>query len=771
MKKQILSLDGAWELFHFPQRGSPVQTPDQLDDHLVLPAVVPGEAQLDLVRAKVLPEPYEDQNIRALRPYEFHEWWYRRRFACPPPREGERLVLRFAGVDCRADYYLDGVLFGQSDNALIEHEFDVTARLAVGEEHTLVVHIHSPVETAMERAGEAEPTERALEGGYEGLRLRRAPSSYGWDILCRCVTAGLWRSVTLERRGPHRAAQMYLTTRHISRSGEQVSARLRLHYVFETDALADGLSLRLEGFFGGEEDPAFTLDRPVWFVAGAEEFDVPDARLWWPAGYFEEGQDEAALYRVRLTLRRGAEVLCERWEPLGIRTLRLERTDVTTPQQPGNFCFSVNGTPILCKGSNWVPLDAFHSRDAARYDRALALFRESGCNMVRCWGGNVYEDTAFYDLCDRYGILVWQDFSFACARYPRQETFYEDCRREARRVILKFRQHPSLALWSGDNECDCMYTGMGSDPNRNLLTREVLRREAEGLDGERPYLPSSPYLSPDVIAGKGKPSEDHLWGPRDYYKGPFYLNADARFVSEMGYHGCPDRASLEEFLPPEALWPWRDNPAWITHASDFLGADGPYAYRVELMAKQIGELFGAVPEELDSFILASQLTQAEAKKFFIETARLRKWERAGILWWNMLDGWPQFSDAVVDWYFRKKLAYDFICRVQRPLCLMMTEPADWHCQLVAGNDSRRERAGHGRCWDAESGETLWEGDFRVPANENITLARIPVRASAQRLLLIEWEAGGEAGRNHYLAGPPPFDLRRIAALLLPWFGR
>ena len=756
-----LSLNGRWELFGFPQRTSPVKTPADLVNHDPLPADVPGEAQLALSEAGLLPaDLYRGLNMQQLRPYEFYEWWYRKSFAASPAAESEKRVLVFEGADCVASYYLNGTLFGQSENALIAHEFDVTGLLREGE-NELVVRLASPIEEAAARANSIPAVTRPhAMGAMEGLRLRRVPSSHGWDIMCRCVTCGLWRGVRLETRGPHRVTQMYLCTRSVDREANR--ARLRLFHVFETDALHEGLRYRLEGFLGDAQAPAFVFEKTLWFVAGAEEFDIDNPQLWWPAGYGKQ-----PLYRVRLSLWRGDELLCERWDTLGIRTVKLERTEVTTAEKPGKFQFYVNGEPIMCKGSNWVPLDAFHSRDPGRYEKAVGMLRDIHCNMLRCWGGNVYEDHAFYDLCDRYGILVWQDFTMACNLYPRDEEFFSQMRTEARAVIQKLRQHACIALWSGDNECDYYYRMPGlDDPNRNLATREVLRLEVENHDGERDYLPSSPYYGPEYAAGKGSPSELHLWGPRVYYKDKFYTESSAHFVSEMGFHGCPNRESMEKFLTPEGLWPdnprpWQGNPEWFLHASCFTATeDGPWAGRNHMMANQIAEVFGEIPDNLDDFIQASQLVQAEAFKFFIEMARLRKWDRSGVIWWNLIDGWPQFSDAVVDWYWGKKLAYHWIKRAQEPLQLMFTEPESWHITLVAGNDSLQARTGSYRVWDAESGETVLEGAFDVPANENKTIARLRVCGGEQKLFLMEWESGGETGRSHYLHGKPPLQSPR-----------
>ena len=188
------------------------------------------------------------------------------------------------------------------------------------------------------------------------------------------------------------------------------------------------------------------------------------------------------------------------------------------------------------------------------------------------------------------------------------------------------------------------------------------------------------------------------------------------------------------------------------------------------MAKQVRELFGSVPENLDDFILASQISQAEAKKFFIEMTRLGKWRRTGVLWWNLIDGWPQFSDAVIDWYHGVKLAYYYIRRAQQPVCVMIGEPDTWHSRVVVGNDSRERVRGTYRVVDGDSGDTILSGTFDVAPNENAEAGRIPVSRGEQRLFLIEWDlrepiTGTANGANHYLLGTPPFSLDRYRAWL------
>jgi beta-mannosidase len=305
----------------------------------------------------------------------------------------------------------------------------------------------------------------------------------------------------------------------------------------------------------------------------------------------------------------------------------------------------------------------------------------------------------------------------------------------------------------------------------------------ERLDPQRHFVPSSPYVPPVLV---GRPDawqqtpEQHLWGPRGYFKGPFYTRHSAHFIGEIGYHGCPGVVSLRKFLSPAALPPAADRPWEAPQAFDEWQAHAVYHWqhiavigtavidrdRIRLMVNQVSEFFGEIPDDLDTFVLASQIVQAEAKKFFIESTRLRKWKTSGILWWNLVDGWPQFSDAVVDYYFEKKLAYEYIRRCQRPVCLVVGEAGTGkYLPLVACNDTRREAHLKYRVWEAGMEEELARGECKVPANQNWQVGRLRTFASDQRMVLIEWEQDGQVFRNHYLAASPPVSLERYQGWL------
>lgn len=757
-----MSLDGKWELYHFPQGKHAIAEPGQLKAAglKAIEATVPGDAPLELSRTGELPaDLLFGENITKLRPYELYEWWYQREFAIPAGMEGRSVELCFHGVDCLATYWLNGVKISESENALVEHRIDITGKARANAPNVITIRLRF---AAIEAQGKAyEPLNTmANVPDQESVWIRKPAHCWGWDIMPRAVSAGLWRPVELIVHAPHEITDLYFATL----SAASDNAMLNVSFSAKTDlALLPQLSLKVEGACGGS---TFSHVHHLEFSAGRFEFPVADPKLWWPRGY-----GDAHVYKVTTQLLHGDEVLASREDTIGIRTLELIRTETTTVEKPGQFLFKVNGVPILVKGSAWVPADAFHSRDAARYEQMLALFADLECNMLRSWGGGVYEDTAFFEICDRSGIMVWQDFAMACSIYPMTPEFQETIGKEAIAVIRKLRNHPSLALWVGDNEVDEAYMWSGHlDPAHNVLTRALLPRIVFECDPYRTYLPSSPYMAPEVVAtgNENLMPETHLWGPRDYFKSSFYTEHTALFLSEVGFNGCPGLSSLKRFLDPQHLWPWKENPQWILHSTSATGNP----YQNEVLANEGREFFGELPDDLETFILATQISQAEAFKFVVEMTRLRKWNRGtGVLWWNVIDGWPNLNASLVDYYYNKKLGYHYVRRVQQKTCLMVDEPQDWHVRVVMGNDSREDARGHYRVWDADAGRTLLEGEYESKANENVELGKLAVFHSDKKLFLMEWTADGKRYVNHYLLGMPAFSLeqyrgwlKKIAAL-------
>ncbi len=735
--KTIL-LNGAWGLRGWEQ--DRIHCPS-----ISLTATVPGCVQLDLAKQGYLPQDlFMGENIKEAEKYEVYEWWYERSFCAPEERENVFLV--FEGVDCIAEYYLNGIKLGESKNAFIAHEFQIDDALTDGV-NTVTVHLRSDVLAA--DCEDYDLKQLNFSMNLEARHLRKPPHSYGWDIMPRAVTAGLWREVRLEVRDP-----IYFTQTFI-----QAEKKSHFYYTLNCDSRElQNTEIELCGSCGYDSTfyKRITCTKPF----GSFSFDIDNPKLWFPYGY-----GEANVYDGVAKIYRNGHLVHEMPISFGIRKVVLDHRDALNGDD-GQFRFLINGVEVMCRGSNWVPLDAFHCRDAERYEQALALAKDIGCNILRCWGGNVYEDHAFFDFCDRNGIMVWQDFAMACAYYPETEKFEKELTKEVTAVIRKLRNHPSIILWAGDNEVDFVTQGQ-YNCNSNRLTREVIAKCVELNDIGRPYLPSSPYVSEEAYRDGqrsqhygSKLVEDHLWGPRDYFKSNFYKENKAHFISETGYHGCPSLESIKKFITPCKVWPYTDNSEWILHSSDQKGNDS----RVMLMEKQVRQLFGTVPTEPKEYILASQISQAEAKKYFIERMRVRRPQKTGIIWWNLLDGWPQMSDAVVDYYFTKKLAYSYIKRSQAPFVIAADELTDWHLPIYACNDTLQQKQGHFKIKDAATDTILYECDFCAEMNTSTLIAKLPTYYSEQKFLIFEWEIDSEHGLNHYLCGHPPisFETYRTA---------
>jgi beta-mannosidase len=750
-----MKLDGIWELAYGPQTADAPETPEALRraGWPTIPATVPGNVELDLLAAGRIAEPSVGNNIYDLVKYEDQRWFYRRRFASPAVRDSQRVVLRFDGLDCLGTIFLNGRQVGTTDNMFIPHEFDVTALLATSGENELVVRIDSAVLAG--RKHQPAPGELAHSVNWESLPIRKAPHMYGWDIMPRLVSAGLWRDVSLRVQEATHWRSVYWTT--LAADPAKRTATVMVDWDFATDR-ADVQPLRVFVTVGRDGQAVHRSEHAVLGTHGRARISLENVDLWWPRGYGAPN-----LYDAVVVLADADDAVLDRHTcRIGLRTVQLRRTDITTPEHPGEFLFVVNGEPIFVKGTNWVPLDGFHSRDPQHLSAAFAMLVDLNCNMVRCWGGNVYESQAFFNLCDRHGVMVWQDFAMACWIYPQSDAFAGQIRREAEAIVPLLRNHPSLALWSGNNEIDESHewAGLGVDPNTDRLSREVLPAVVRRLDPVRPYLPSSPYRSPAFVTAGGhhhlKP-EDHLWGPRDDFKGRYYTSSPAHFASEIGYHGCPDRASLEQMMEPGHVWPWQDNEQWLTHCVRPLPGFTLYNYRIPLMANQIAVLFGEVPDDLDQFILASQASQAEALKFFIERFRQDKFRRTGILWWNLRDGWPEISDAIVDYYGRRKLAYHYVRRIQADVCPICAEAVDGRHRFVVVNDTLAAVAGRLCVTASESGRVLLEQDVSIAANGKAVVGAVP-EAAEPTLWLLRFAFGENVATNHYISGPRPYRL-------------
>lgn len=752
-------LDGAWRLTLIHDADLRTMQQDVIqavrEENLpAIPATVPGNFELDLQAAGELPDVFFGDNILKLDAYEDCHLLYFRRFQFEA-KEGTAPRLVFEGIDTYADVYVNGRLVYECDNMLIPHTVPVEW-LADGEAD-IVVHIRP---TLLE-AKKHRPPLGAIPMKYNGssLYVRKAPHMFGWDIAPRILSGGLWRPVKLEYCPQSHIEETYLVTKNIDL--ENRWAYVTLYYTFQYDKgeLRD-YTICCEGSCG---DSSFAMSDTPWFHTGQLDSEVTKVHFWWP-----KGRGEQAMYDVTVTLKYRGETVDTRTFRAGLRTVDLINHPACAEYPEGEFDFRVNGESIFILGTDWVPADALHSRDSQRIPAMLDMVDEIGCNAVRCWGGNVYEDEQFFDICDEKGILVWQDFAMACSIYPQDEAMQEALRKEAICIVKKLRQHPSLLMWAGDNECDQSYILQTPrrDPNRNKLTRQVLPDVLFEHDYFRPYLPSSPYVDPVSYANRTQIPEDHLWGARQYFKVDYYSKTKARFVSEIGYHGCPSPASIKKYISADQLWPDITSRDWQLHATSPEGTTGgPYGYRNNLMKQQIMHLFGQEMETLEDFALASQLTQCEAMKFFVEMFRAQKGRRRGIIWWNLIDCWPQFSDAVVDYYYTRKLAYWTLQRSQWPVCLLISDAENGIPVLYGVNDTKDDCPVSFKVFDAGDGRKLvGEGTVTLGKDSSLALGEIQ-STKEQTVFIIEYTVKGILYKNHFLAGKPTFDFQWFSKLM------
>ena len=720
-----------------------------------IPAQVPGNVYGDLIRNNLAPDPYFGCNSLQFRKYEFIDWEYKNTFTVPSVQKDERIFIKFYGADTVFEVFINGRLAGSGRNMFIEHAFDITDFVVHDRENQLSVKIKSSVNYA--RQFDRYPGTIAMEYNFEGLFVRRAMHTYGWDIAPRLVGAGLWRKVTIETVKAERWTDVYLCTTKIYPSG---AAELVLDWNFVTPGQSlENFSAVLKMRCGNSEEK---LEFTPYFTTGTKIFSIQNPKLWNVRGHGEQN-----LYDAELILYHNDKVAAVKNFRFGIRTVDLVRSTEIEPLDKREFKFIVNNKPVFIKGSNWVPFTALHGEENDRMEKSLRLFTELDCNAVRCWGGGVYEDDDFFDFCDRKGLLVWQDFMIACEFAPSTEEFKEEVRIEAESVIRKLRQHPSLALWCGDNECDELLFWHPQYkkilPSDNQISRQVLKNAVLKYDPVRDYLPSSPF-NPDSVKTAGKREwipEQHTWGSRDNFKSDFYIKSNAIFASETGYHGMPAVESVKKFIPEESWNGRTGNIDYLVHSSQPFGDEkGVYSYRVELMEDQVRNLFGHVPEDLENFVTASQIVQAEAVKTFIEFFRINKYRKTGIMWWNVIDCWPQFSDAVVDYYFVRKLACSYIKRAQQEVMLTFSEPADWMARLQCSNDLDHEITLNYTVREAGSSEILLQGVKTVPADTSCEIDMMKVSIGEQKMYIIEYEYNGRKSFNHYTQGFPPFDLEK-----------
>ena len=714
-------LNGEWSLKIGTEDGKTIE----------IPGKVPGCAHTDLQRAGILGDIFYRKNAEDGLWVENADVTYERNFYLE--KVEENTFLTFEGLDTYAEIFLNGEKCGENEDMFVSCAFPADGLLREGE-NTVKVAFRSPV-----REVEGLP---GRSGAFttERLYTRRIQCTYGWDWVARFVTVGIWKDVRLEVRRPDRLAHIYVTTESINPYAAMI-----------------GVSADFEGLTGDGEAEFFVTDpegKAVWtkkrrllaeekgadHVTIRENISLAAPKLWYPAGYGEQ-----PLYT--LTVRAAGE---EKKQNFGIRTVEiLELTDAPGSREAekaaeikkyehltrwdknedsSSFILLINGKRIFCRGANWVPCEPFVSGETdEKIEKLVKLAREGNYNMLRVWGGGIFEHEAFYAACDREGILVTQDFLMACGDYPEEDdAFIEKLKAEAREGAYLLRNHPSLVWWSGDNE-----NAVNGDENMPSYNGRRAALEAIGpvlreLDPARRFLPSSPYGGkPYASAVKGTTHNTQFLGDffawiregdfSDYQS--YFARYLARFTAEQPAMGLPYVSSLRKFMTDEDIFGEDTSVSeYHTKNNPGLGEVTLYGY-CERMAEG---MFGKFKDGHDR-VKKMQYLQIEWIRLSLELFRRNAWFSSGIIYWMFDDCWPAANGwSMVDYYAAPKPGFYAFKRAASPMISSAAKEGE-EVALYLSNAGDERKTGRVRLYEYDilSGaeKTVFESFFTADAGE------------------------------------------------------
>jgi beta-mannosidase len=633
---QSIDLTGSWQFRSDDATGAVPRSVRNVAHWM--PAAVPGTVHTDLLAAGRIPDPYHRKQELDVQWVDRVRWIYRRKFRVPEALLQERSIELVAeGLDTFASIMINGTPVGTAANMFIGHRFDVRDALVAGT-NEIEIAFDSP-----------EVRSRALEQEHGRLQValephrvytRKAQYSFGWDWGPKLTTSGIWRPIRIEAHtGPR--------LRHPAVRVEDLAAEGALLAISTSVEGMEGETAELGIVITGQEEGA-SARTTVEGNGALVSCLLPHAQLWWPNGLGEQ-----PLYTAHLTLRNADTVFDTAEVVFGVRTVNLLQEQ---DEEGRSFIIEINGRKVFCKGADWIPSDNFVPRiPDATYERLLTMARDASMNMIRVWGGGIYEQEIFYATCDRLGLMVWQDFMFACGEYPEYPEFLRDVQHEAEEVVLRLRNHPSIVFWCGNNECEWLYCtehpGARPDKMRGAtIFRDVLPEIVKSIDGTRPYWRSTPF-------GDGFPNacdngNHHEWDVWSHWKDyTEYRKVNARFVSEFGFQAPPDRRTLERVMTPADRTPY--STVMEHHNKQVEGPERIFRF----MAAHF-----PVPANWEDFFHTGQLLQAEALRTAVEHWRRRKYRTAGALFWQLNDCWPVTSWAVIDSDLRAKAGYHYARR-------------------------------------------------------------------------------------------------------------
>lgn len=672
-----------------------------------LPAVVPGNIHTDLMKAGRIPDPFAEDNEHRLQWIGEIDWMYCRAFDVDEALfEQDRIYLECDGLDTLAEIKLNGEPVALTDNMFRRFRIDVTGKLFPGR-NLIEVLFMSPVNHTRPLVGGADlcicPSMSLPGSPY----VRKAACHWGWDWGPQLITAGIWRPIRLVGYSAAKIVDVHLRQKHNPDGSATVSAEVQV----DQFSSANPMSVR-----GRLISPSGEVIEQSADADWRLEFTVEKPDLWWPNGYGEQPMYEVQVALVEAgTETRPLQTVSRR---IGLRTVEL----VQEPDQWGKtFYFRVNGVPIFAKGADWIPAHHFPTQLTQDWYRDLV---ESAAwahmNMLRVWGGGFYEDDCFYDLCDEYGLLVWQDFMFSCAHYPSHSTLLANISLEAIDNIRRIRHHPCLALWCGNNEMEwgCVdWWPEGKDARQTEYARifhDLLPKLVAEHDPDTEYWPSSPAsTTPFAHPNCETEGDGHYW---DVWHGrmPFtaYRDHHFRFMSEFGFQSLPSMQSVKSFAQ-EKDWNMTSH-VMECHQKNPAGNG--------LILHYMAQNF-RIPKDFPMTVYVSQVLQARAIKYGVEHWRRNRNESRcmGTLYWQLNDCWPVASWSSIEFNRHWKALQYYAKRFFAPV-LLSAEETDSAVKLHVTNDRL----------EPFSGTVLWalETLDGMPVDEGAASTRVTGESSS-----------------------------------------
>lgn len=652
-----LSLNGVWKMQADNQEKS-------------IQAKVPGSVMHSLLENNLIEDPFYRDNEEQAYDIASADYTFSRQFAINETMlSSDNILLRCEGLDTLAEITVNGKVIAFSSNMHRTYEFDVKPALQAGT-NEIEIKLLSPTRYIKERH-ERQPlngVEHALEG-YQ--YIRKAHSMLGWDWGPQIPDQGIWRDISIVAWNKTRIDDVMVKQSHNPDGSVKVDLAVKLDNPGETDTAIHTALTSPDGI-RTEESQNISGNHAFFSFA----VDEPD--LWWPNGYGEQ-----PLYLLEIEMEIEGEQSEKEQLKIGLRTISIRHE----PDQWGkSFEFVINGVSIFAMGANYIPEDSLLPRvNRDRTERLIQDCTAANFNMIRVWGGGYYPDDFFYDLCDEYGLIVWQDFMFACSVYDVDKSFEENVREEAIDNIKRLRHHASLGLWCGNNEVEAGWEGWGW-PERSKfrshyvkLFEVILPKLVEELDPQTFYWPSSPS-SGGAFDRPDAPNEGdvHYW---DVWHGlkPFteYRKFLFRFCSEFGFQSFPSHKTVESFTKPED----RNVFSYVMEKHQKNGgANGK-------ILTYLSDTF-LYPRDFKSLLYVSQLLQAEAIKYGVEHWRRNRGICMGSIYWQLNDCWPVASWSSLDYYGRWKALHYFARKFYAPVLLSIKEDG-FNAELHVTNDTRQ----------------------------------------------------------------------------------